>query len=79
MVKKGWGGGCRAYNWSYAEFDEVCPRCVDSEVWPITKRAISNGRTTVPRHVAIYDVSPPPDAIHRAVDCYSLPRGPCAQ
>lgn len=28
----------------------------------------------VPRHVAIYDLSPP-DAIHRAVDCYSLPRG----
>ena len=24
---------------------EVCPRCVDSQVWPITKRAISNGRT----------------------------------
>lgn len=75
MGQRGW----RACNWSYAELDdEVCPRCVDSQVWPITKRAISNGRTSVPRHVAIYDLSPP-DAIHRAVDCYSLPRGPCAQ
>ena len=54
------------------------PGCVDSQVpGPITKRAISNGpcsSTIVPRHAAIYDLSPP-DAIHRAADCYSLPRG----
>lgn len=64
--------------WRYQGSTGDSPGCVDSEAWPITKRAISNGRTTVRRHAAIYDLSPP-DAIHRAADCYSLPPGPCAQ